>query len=463
MSERATSDRPDPAAGVRGASLIPEARRQRTLRVSASVRGKGLLFGHDAEAMICPAAPGTGIVFERTDVEPPIPIPALASNVVVRPRRTTLKSGDTTIDTVEHCLSALNGLGIDNAVIRLSGPELPCGDGSAKPFTDAIISAGTVPQDAERVEFRLREPIIIQEEDAMLAAFPHGGEGMHVVFDLDYGENAHRIGRQAWSFDLGHGDYLAEVAPARTYSLREEAEALWSAGLCRHLTPRDVLVIGEDGPIDNAFRFDNEPVRHKVLDLIGDLYLAGCRVQCRLLAHRSGHGMNRRMALRMREQMHRQERTTLLTNAKVMDSRAIQRLMPHRYPMMLVDRVVQVEGDRYAMGIKNVTINEPFFEGHYPGTPIMPGVLIVEAMAQLGGLLLSQTLEHTGKIAVLLSLDKVKLRRAVTPGDQIVLEAETMRATSRSAAVQCKATVGGKLAAEAQIRFMMVDADFDAP
>ncbi|MSR17669.1 MAG: UDP-3-O-[3-hydroxymyristoyl] N-acetylglucosamine deacetylase [Phycisphaerales bacterium] len=442
--------------------LIPDSKRQRTLTASVTVKGKGLLFGQEAEAIFCPAAPDSGIVFERIDVDPPVAIPALASNVVPRPRRTTLKSGDTTIDTIEHCMSALSGMGIDNAIIRLRGPELPCGDGSAQPFTDAIVEVGTSPQDAERKVFRLREPIVIQEEDSMIAAFPHEGEGMHVVFDLDYRENDHRIGKQTWSFELGKSDYLTEVAPARTYSLREEAEALWNAGLCRHLTPREVLVIGEDGPIDNQYRFDNEPVRHKVLDVIGDLYLTGCFIQCRVLAHRSGHGLNRRMAMRMREQMRVQTVSNRIAQGRVMDARAIQRVLPHRYPMLLVDKVIELDGDRYAMGIKNVTINEPFFVGHYPGTPIMPGVLIVEAMGQLGGLLLSQTLEHTGKIAILLSLDKVKLRRAVTPGDTLVLEAETLRASARSAAVQCKASVGGKLAAEALIRFMLVDAELDS-
>jgi UDP-3-O-[3-hydroxymyristoyl] N-acetylglucosamine deacetylase/3-hydroxyacyl-[acyl-carrier-protein] dehydratase len=254
---------------------------------------------------------------------------------------------------------------------------------------------------------------------------------------------------------------MRDIAPARTFSMRDEAEALWNAGLCRHLTPRDALVIGDDGPIDNEWRYPDECVRHKVLDVIGDLALVGCPVVARVVAHRSGHGLNRRLAARIREQVLEARRASVAEDGRVLDSRAILRLMPHRYPMLLVDRVVEMHGNQRAVGVKNVTINEPFFSGHYPNTPIMPGVLIVEAMAQLGGLLLSQTLEHTGKVAVLLSLDKVKLRKAVTPGDQLVLEAETIRATARSAAVQCRAWVAGKLAAEAQIRFMMVDSEFE--
>jgi UDP-3-O-[3-hydroxymyristoyl] N-acetylglucosamine deacetylase/3-hydroxyacyl-[acyl-carrier-protein] dehydratase len=228
-----------------------------------------------------------------------------------------------------------------------------------------------------------------------------------------------------------------------------------------HLSPSEMLVIGEDGPIDNFYRFDNEPVRHKILDIVGDLYLAGAPIQGRVVASKSGHVLNRKLCKAIVDQNKVSKRNTLATNASAMDVREIQRIMPHRYPMLLVDRVVEMDGISKAVGVKNVTINEPFFQGHYPGTPIMPGVLIVEAMAQLGGLLMSRKLEHTGKLAVLLSLDKVKLRHPVTPGDQLILEAVTVRAGVRTAALQCKAFVGSKLAAEAQIRFMMVDAEQD--
>ena len=217
-------------------------------------------------------------------------------------------------------------------------------------------------------------------------------------------------------------------------------------------------MIGEHGPIDNAFRFQNEPVRHKVLDMIGDLYLAGGEIQGRFVASRSGHALNRRMCQCIIEQQRELQVEDSLDGRAAMDIRRIQHIMPHRYPMLLVDRVLEIDGDKRAVGVKNVSINEPFFEGHYPETPIMPGVLLVEAMAQLGGLLLSQKLEHTGKIAVLLSLDRVKLRHPVTPGDQVVLEAETIRASSRTASIRGTATVAGRLAAEANIRFMMVDA-----
>ena len=447
-----TPKRPDVVGGPR----------QRTVAAAATVTGKGLLLGREATLTVLPAPPDHGIVFERTDLDKPTVIPALVTNVVPNARRTTLKSGQATIETVEHCLSALRGLGIDNALLRLHGPELPCGDGSAMPFVDAILPGGIAEQDAPRRTFKLLEPIVVEEGDASIAAIPADSPGgMRVMYDLDYGRNATRIPHQAWSFDPARDDYAAEIAPARTFSLREEAEALWQAGMCRHLTPRDVLVIGDDGPIDNAFRFPDEPVRHKLLDCIGDLSLVGTIVECQVVANKSGHGLNRQLGMRLLRAVQRSRQARALVEGRAMDARAIGRLMPHRFPMLLVDRVLELEPGRRATGVKNVTINEPFFQGHYPGTPIMPGVLIVEALAQMGGILLSQTLEHTGKVAVLLSLDKVKLRKAVTPGDQLVLEVEAMRATSRSAAVRARAVVGEKVAAEAEIRFMMVDQDFE--
>jgi len=444
-----------PAPGPRP----PSGERQRTLASAVTVRGKGLLMGQDATLEIAPAPPGTGIVFERIDLDPPVIIPALVSHVVPRARRTTLRVGDATIDTVEHCLSALAGLRVDNAILRIAGPELPLGDGSALPFVEPIRAAGLVEQDAPRRVFRLREPIVVEEGDAMIAAMPRGDEGMEVVYDLDYGPGEQRIGRQTQVFDPVRDDYTAQIAPARTFSLKEEAEQLWAAGMCRHLTPREALVIGPDGPIDNAFRFTNEPVRHKLLDVLGDLYLVGRPVQCRVIAYRSGHGLNRQLGQQILRAMKAADLADSLVAASVMDAKAIQRVLPHRYPMLLVDRVVEMDGDRRAVGVKNVTVNEPFFQGHYPGQPIMPGVLIVEAMAQLGGLLMSRTLQHTGRVALLLSLDKVKLRKAVTPGDQLVLEAETLRANARTASLRCRASVAGKVAAEAEIRFMMVDSD----
>ena len=433
--------------------------RQHTLGGPIKVEGLGLLLGAPVHVSIEPADIDHGIVFERIDLDPPVRIPALVENVIPRGRRTTLKSGETTIETVEHCMSALAGLGIDNALIRIHGPELPGGDGSARPFVDPLLEVGITEQDAPRRTFELQEAIVIDEGDAMIAAIPHDTPGMRVIFDLDYNATGGRIKRQVLNWDTSVQDYVGDLSSARTFSLEEEAKAMWERGIGRHLTPKDVLVIGEEGPIENAYRFEDEPVRHKILDMLGDLYLVGCPVRCRVVAYRSGHGLNRRLGMAIREQMAAVDRRFSIQNGRVMDIRAIQRTLPHRYPMLLVDRVIEMDGEHRAVGIKNVTMNEHFFQGHYPGTPIMPGVLIIEAMAQLGGLLLSQRLEHTGKIAVLLSLDKVKLRKPVGPGDQLVLEALSLRVSARLGHIRCKATVDDKIAAEADIKFMLVDAE----
>ncbi|MDG1137431.1 MAG: UDP-3-O-acyl-N-acetylglucosamine deacetylase, partial [Phycisphaerales bacterium] len=361
---------------------------QRTVARPVTVSGKGLLLGKNADLVIAPAPAGEGIVFQRTDIEPNVQIPAIVANTTNRARRTTLSSGDVTIETVEHLMSALAGLGIDNAVIRLDGPEVPCGDGSAMPFVEQILQAGTVEQDLPRRIMKVHSPICLQDGEAMIAAFPTEQPGMQVVYDLDYGDASWRIAQQTQTWNSANRTYATDVAPARTFSLQEEAQALQSQGMCTHLSPSEMLVIGEDGPIDNAFRFDNEPVRHKILDIIGDLYLAGSFIQGRIVASKSGHALNRQLCKAIIEQDKVAKRDAVISDGAVMDVREIQRIMPHRYPMLLVDRVVSMEGDERATGVKNVTINEPFFEGHYPGTPIMPGVLIVEAMAQLGGLLM---------------------------------------------------------------------------
>lgn len=446
-----------PAAVSAAETLEDEALHQHTLAGPTEVTGRGLFHGDLVTCTILPAPPDHGIVFERIDLPKPVEIPATIANVTPRNRRTTLKVGDVTIETVEHCLSALAGLAIDNAVIRLTGPELPCGDGSALPYVNAIQKAGIVRQDAQRRYCQITEPITVEEGDALIAALPAERDDLQILYDLNYPDEP-RIPRQLHAFHLNSESYVRDIAPARTFSLKEEAQALWDRGMCHHVTPRDVLVIDQNGPIDNAFRFDNEPVRHKILDVIGDIYLLGRPIHGRIVAYRSGHSLNHQLVYRLLEKL-RAEQGLQTHLQRQMDVRSIMKVLRHRYPMLMIDRVVEVHGDQRAIGIKNVTINEPFFQGHYPGTPIMPGVMIVEAMAQLSGLLLSSVLEHRGKIAVLLSLDKVKLRRPVLPGDQMVIEAETIRAQGRTANVKCKALVGGQLAAEAQIKFVMVDAE----
>jgi UDP-3-O-[3-hydroxymyristoyl] N-acetylglucosamine deacetylase/3-hydroxyacyl-[acyl-carrier-protein] dehydratase len=432
---------------------------QRTISREVSLAGPGLFSGDPATLTFAPAEVGTGVTFLRQQDDRVATIPARVGNVMRRPRRTCLKNGTLHVETVEHCLAALAGLGVDNIVVRLAGGtagELPGGDGSSKPFVEVIQEAGLVEQDEPVEPLVIKKPVQVSLGDATLAALPGPQDRLEIIYDF---EAPPPLGRQVVSFHLGDDDFVHQLAPARTFIFDHEAAELSARGIGKHLSPRDLLVIGSGGPIDNEFRFPDECARHKVLDLIGDLSLVGRPIRGRLVAHKSGHQLNHLLARKLLEQQEVTTREALLHREAAVDIRRIQRILPHRYPMLLVDRVLELEGDHRAVGIKNVTFNDIFFQGHYPGTPIMPGVLIVEAMAQLGGILLSQKLEHTGKLAVLLSMDKVKMRQPVVPGDQLLLEAVTVRVKSRTGHVRCKAFVQEKLAAEADIKFMLVDAE----
>lgn len=417
-----------------------------------------MFTGFPVHVRFRPASPGTGVTFVRTDQPQPVRIAARVENLAKRARRTTLRNGTAAIETVEHCLAAVRGLGIDNVIIEMNNAELPAGDGSSMPFVVALQSAGLQEFEIERNVLHVTEPVRVREDDAELVAWPGEPNRLEVIYELDYGPQS-PIGHQIFNFGLEPERFLEQIAPARTFVLEEEAQALRAAGLGTHLTYADILVIGREGPIENQYRYENECVRHKILDLVGDLMLAGCFVCGKIYARKSGHHLNHELIRKLLEIRTRQQLRKRLVGAPELDIRAVSRILPHRFPMLLIDRVIEMDADRRAVGIKNVTINEPFFQGHYPRQPIMPGVLIIEAMAQLGGILLSQKLEHTGKVAILLSLDRAKFRRPVGPGDQLVIEAQSVRVKARTGQCQCSAHVGGELVAEAMIRFMLVDAD----
>lgn len=481
----------------------PQTTPQRTLAREVRIEGVGLFTGQRVNVVFHPAPPDHGVVFRRSDVEDRPLIPARVENVVDTPRRTTIRApgpgegeSPVVVETVEHCLSALAGLGIDNVLIDLDAPELPIGDGSARFFVEALGQAGLAVQDEPQRPLVVREPVTVRSPagggaEAVLVALPNDSPSLELVYDLDYGEGSN-LPRQVSAFTLRRGvanasrpgpsgngsangsasalkalpsSYASQIAPARTFALLAEAQAMRERGMFAHVSPADLLVIGDDGPVDNEYRFDDEPVRHKLLDLLGDLSLVGRPIQGRIIASRSGHALNHRLAHALLEQALRREKRGEGRAADpappALNIRDVLKLLPHRFPMVLVDRVLEIDEDRRAVGIKNVTVNEPFFQGHYPGQPIMPGVLIVEAMSQLAGLMLSQKLERTGKIAVLLSMERVKLRRRVVPGDQLVMETEAIKASERFGDVQCRARVDGRVVAEARIKFMMVDAEQD--
>ncbi|MCX5633901.1 MAG: UDP-3-O-acyl-N-acetylglucosamine deacetylase [Phycisphaerae bacterium] len=429
---------------------------QRTIAEEAKLAGRGMFGGAQAQVRFAPADADTGIVFVRTDLDEPVKIEATVRNVAERSRRTAIKKGQISIETIEHCMSAINALEIDNIFIEVDAPEMPGFDGSSSEYFKALKKCGFVEQSKPRKEFAISQEISIRESGASIYALPNEGESLEITYDMDYTKHT-GIGRQMLSCTLNSEYFETSLAPARTFLLEAEAKQFQSHGIGTHLSPRDILVISSDGPIKNSFRFPDECVRHKIVDLIGDIALVGRRITGRIVAYKSGHNLNQLLARKLLEQAEQYDRMTKAGTDALLDIRRIQKILPHRYPFLLVDKVIEIDGDRYIKGVKNVTFNEMFFQGHFPGTPIMPGVLVLEAMAQVCGLLFAQKLEHTGKLAVLLGMDGVKLRKPVVPGDQLILTAETVRVRSKIAVCRCQAIVAGIKAAEAEIKFMLVD------
>ena len=429
---------------------------QKTISSEAKLSGKGLFAGEDVKVIFRPAEVDTGVVFVRTDLSEPVRIPAGVANIAERDRRTALKKGSVSIETPEHCLAAISALQIDNIIIEVDGPELPGFDGSSDEYFKTLKKSGTIEQQAECRQIVIAEPISITEGDKSIYALPYDSDKLSITYDLDYTQHT-GIGRQLYTCELTTDYFEKNLAATRTFVLEAEARQMQAHGIGKHLTPRDILVISSDGPIKNAYRFSDECVRHKVVDLIGDLMLTGSPILGRIVAYKSGHSLNWALARRLIQMAKRIERVVSLGSEALLDIRRVQKILPHRYPFLMVDKVVEIEGDKKIKGIKNVTFNEQFFQGHFPGTPIMPGVLIIEALAQVSGLLFAQKLEHTGKLAVLLTMDGVKIRKSVVPGDQLVLISETVRTRSNSAWCNCTAMVGNDVVAEAQLKFMLVD------
>ncbi len=421
--------------------------------------GVGLHTGKEVQMTIRPAEPDTGLDFVRIDLPESPRVPVSVYHVANQPRQTALSVDAVEVNTVEHLLAALSGLEIDNVRVEMNGPEVPGCDGSSKVFVDAILEAGLVEQKSPRRSFTLAESICLSDDNGgTLVAMPpsNGRSGLEIEYTLDYGSPLLPV--QHHSFKPSTDSFIDEIAPARTFCLESESKAILKAGLGKGATYSNTLVVGEEGVIENELRFQNEFVRHKILDLIGDLYLLRVDLNARVVASRTGHRLNARLAKQIHKLMQEQENRGLIQRDTGLDIREIMRILPHRYPFLLIDRVIEIEGYRRAVGIKNVSINEPFFQGHWPDQPIMPGVLQIEAMAQLAGVLLLRKLENTGKLAVLLSIDRVKLRKAVVPGDQLRLEAEALKVKARAGKVKTKVIVNGDVVTEAIMKFMLADA-----
>ncbi len=441
-------------------------RNQRTIRDDIEITGVGIHTGKPVTMRIRSAPPDHGIIFVRTDVEDSPLIAASYDNVRKLDRRTAIAVDGVEVQTTEHLLAALWAMRVDNAIVELDAAEVPACDGSAKVFCDGILKSGTVDQKVPKKAFELKETVSVGDGACSVIAMP-SDTGFSISYTLDYksslngSANGRALPTQFYEIDeLTPERFLEEIAPARTFCLDSEAQALRQAGLGQGANYQNTLVIGDNGDvIENELRFPNEFARHKTLDLIGDLFLLEADLHARVVATKTGHHLNQSMVGQLAKRMHELEDKDVLQRTGRIDIKEIMRILPHRFPFLLVDRVIEVDGIRRAVGIKNVTINEAYFQGHYPEQPIMPGVLQIEAMAQIAGVLLLRKLENTGKIAVLVSIDKVKLRKAVYPGDQLRLEAVSVRVKASIGHVRTTARVNDRVVAEADLRFMLVDPD----
>ena len=423
--------------------------KQQTISNEATLEGVGLHTGEVAHLRFIPAEANSGIRFRRTDLPSADDIPAQLDHVVSTDRGTSIAKGDARVHTVEHLLAAVVARQIDNMVIAIDGPEIPILDGSFKPFLDALNQVSVSAQDADVRFVELKEPVSAKgPAGASYVAVPD--DQFRVSATIEF---AHPLIRRQFATFTAANDFAEQVAPARTFGFMREAEELYKRGLVKGVTLSNAIVLNETGLEQGELRFGDEFVRHKIGDVIGDFGLVGRRVKAHIIADRPSHAGNLEIAKAVTNATRKNGSTQ-----PIVDIQRIMQHLPHRYPMLLVDRIIEYEAGKRIVGIKNVTINEPFFQGHYPGHPVMPGVLIVEAMAQVGGLLMMDTVENIEeKVVYFMSLDNVKFRRPVTPGDQIRFELEVLQMKKHTCRLKGSGYVDGQLVAEAEMMARIVD------
>ncbi|MDA3963186.1 MAG: UDP-3-O-acyl-N-acetylglucosamine deacetylase [Planctomycetota bacterium] len=423
---------------------------QRTIAAPASVSGIGLHSGEHCDVTFKPAPPDSGIVFARVDLEGAPQLRAHPDRLCQRARRTAMAEGDVEVHTTEHFMSAATALGIDNLLVELNAVEMPGLDGSAIEVAEALRSAGIVEQDAARKTFTLKDPVAVSAGNASIVALPYHN-GFKVTYSLD-DHGGSFAGTSMVELDITEDSFVNEIARARTFCLAQEVEQLRALGLGKGANYENTCVFDGEKVIGTKLRYPDEAARHKVLDLIGDLAMATRRLNAHVVAVRTGHRENMALVKELNKRIVAAEKP-----AYIFDLPAILDRLPHRYPFLLVDRIIEYDPPRTIVGIKNVTVNEPHFMGHFPGNPVMPGVLQVEAIAQTGAVLLLTLPQNEGKLPLFMSMDKVKFRRTVRPGDVMRIECETLRIRDRMAACRGRVLVDGKIACEAEIRSMLID------
>jgi len=458
---------------------------QRTIKQPVSMSGIGLHTGNVSTMTFKPAPENFGIRFRRIDLGGSPEVPADVDHVVDISRGTTIEVGDARVHTVEHVMAALVGLQIDNVLIELDANEPPVGDGSAKPYVDALLKAGFAMQEAPKDYLIIDQTVHYHDEQRKVDIVALPTDDYRITVMVDYNNPA--LGSQHSGLFNLEKEFATEFAPCRTFCFLHEVEVLHEQGLIRggnldnaivivdrelndqeikrissKLGIKDAVILGSNGVLNNRpLHFPNEPARHKLLDVMGDLALIGVPLKAQILAARPGHAANIEFA-RMVRKLYQQKKLIRKYQHErregvVFDINAIKKILPHRYPFLLIDKIIEFQLDEKIVGVKNVTSNEPFFEGHFPGQPVMPGVLVLEGMAQTGGILLLNGVENPGDTLVyFMAINNAKFRKPVLPGDQLVFELTMMSRKSKVCQMKGLAYVDGTLVAEAEMMASIV-------
>lgn len=426
---------------------------QQTIAKEISLSGIGLHTGNETTITFKPAPPDHGYAFVRADLPGKPRVEVDADNVMIEESilQTALGRGEEQLHTVEHVLSAVRGLGIDNLIMEVDGNEPPVGDGSAKPYVDVLLEAGLESQDRPRHSIAITEPIWMFQDGLELAVVP--SNTLEITFKINYDHPA--IGIRSASFLITPETFVKEIAPARTFCFLRDVERIRAEGKIKGGSLDCALVIGDDGFINQDLRFEDEIIRHKILDVIGDFALLGAPLKAHIVAVRSGHAFNVEFVRKI-------ERTLGIKRGRPVfkvpiGHESIKKLLPHRYPFLLVDRITHVDPQTGLFaGYKSVSGNEPFFQGHFPDQAIMPGVLILETMAQVGGAGILSLPENHGKYAYLLGVDGAKFRKPVLPGDRLEVECQLKKFRKTTGVVDCVGRVDGQTVAEATLTFAII-------
>jgi UDP-3-O-[3-hydroxymyristoyl] N-acetylglucosamine deacetylase/3-hydroxyacyl-[acyl-carrier-protein] dehydratase len=432
---------------------------QHTVGKTAGFSGTSLHTGEKVSIKLHPAPVDHGIKFKRKDLQDEPTIDAKIENLKMVERATTIGEGSVRVHTVEHVLAALSAMGVDNAIVEMDANEPPIGDGSAQPYVDVIKRAGVTPQDAPRSFFDVRDTMHVESKTgALLVLLP---DETFRVSCTQAGPN-NRFA-QYLSMEITPAIFEREIAPARTFVFYEDVQPLMEKNLIKGGSLENAIVVrGEAVLSKEPLRFADEFVRHKILDIIGDLALVGRPIRGHVVAVKPGHAANAELARALaREQTRRSAMAaprTIPTGDGGLDTDEVMQILPHRYPFLMVDRIIGFEADNKITGVKSITINEPFFQGHFPGHPVMPGVMQVEAMAQVASILLYKLAKTSSRVGYFMSADDVKFRKPVFPGDTIFIHAELTKARgNRLAKAKCYCVVNDAIVSEGELMFTFLD------